>query len=345
MRRKFPKAMISGVSRKDSLDKAEEMSLIDEACEYEDIEKILPGKDLIVLCTPISRIIKLISELGNLKNLIDPNAIITDIGSTKKTIMEKASEFFTDGPVFIGGHPMTGSERSGLQASDPFLYQNAVYVLTPCDKCPEDKVQKLGAFCTSLGSILLVMDPVSHDKRTAGISHLPQAAAVCLMNTVAGRKDRFGEYTKLAAGGFRDLTRIASSPYSMWKDILLTNSEEISFFIDQYVSELENLKKEIGKPGAQSLFDKARVSREEISHNRKGFLKPLSEVMVVCEDKPGIIFSISKILSDINIKDIEVVKVREGEGGTIRLGFETAEEAAEVVKRLNKNHFTARTRD
>jgi prephenate dehydrogenase len=167
------------------------------------------------------------------------------------------------------------------------------------------------------------------------------------MNWAAKYNKKDSNTLRLAAGGFRDMTRIASSVYGMWKDIITTNQDEIESRLDEFLEELRLLKADLRAGKLEDHFDSARSARHTIPRDVKGFMHPLHEILVVVDDRPGVIASISKILAeaDINISDIEVMKVREGEGGTLRFGFESAEAAAEAVKRIGRLNYQARIRE
>ena len=171
----------------------------------------------------------------------------------------------------------------------------------------------------------------THDQVVAAISHLPQMMATSLVEMVGRMNEENGCFLPLAAGGFRDLTRIASSPYApVWEDICRTNADEVRRVIDQFIEVLSDVRERLDEPSLRQDFEYANRVRDTIPRDAKGFIHTLFELLVVAEDRPGIIAEIAVALSreHININDIEIMKVREGEGGTIRLGFD-AEDAAE----------------
>jgi len=153
-------------------------------------------------------------------------------------------------------------------------------------------------------------------------------------------------YLPLAAGGFRDMTRIASSPFGMWDDIFQTNGDKVREMVDSFIEQLKKVRGRIGTRALGEDFEAANIARASIPKDSKGFLHPLFDILVVVEDKPGVIAQISTELArnSINIKDIEVLKVREGEGGTLRLAFEREREAAEAIDLLGKLGYHARPR-
>ncbi len=343
VRRKHPDTVVCGVSSRGAVNAALEMDAITEGCGYEEIGDAVTDADLVVLCTPIHRIKGLMTVIAP---SVPPGAVVTDVGSTKRAVTSHAAEVLPGGVYFIGGHPMTGSEKSGVWASDPFLFQNAIYVLCPVNGVPDAAMNTFSDFVHSLGARVVVMNADQHDRIAAAVSHLPQMIAITLVNMVGQLSSDQLPYLHLAAGGFKDMTRIASSPFSMWDDICRTNDDAIREMIDVFIRNLEDVRDRVGSAGLGYDFEVANVTRATIPKDTKGFVSTLSEVLVVVEDKPGIIAGIATKLADadINIKDIEVLKVREGEGGTIRLAFDQVEEANEAVSLLKTIGFSARVR-
>jgi prephenate dehydrogenase len=316
---------IIGISRDATLERAVDQGAIDEGVTYNDLEAGVSEADWVFLCTPISRILELLPGcLGAAKE----GSIVTDVGSTKRAVVEVARQQGRTDVSFIGGHPMAGSEWKGVDAADPFLFQNAIYVLTPSEDADPDAIDRLGGVTSQIGAHVIKMDAETHDRVAAAISHLPQMMATALVGLVGRRNETDDLSLKMAAGGFRDMTRIASSPYDMWRDICRTNAVPIRDAIDSYIDVLAALKGRIEDEALEQDFAYANEIRDTIPKDSKGFLNPLHELMLVVEDKPGVIAEVATSLSDvdINIKDIEVLKVREGEGGSLRLGFGASED-------------------
>ncbi len=341
--RKYPDSHIIGVSSRAAVTSALEMGAIHEGCGYEEVETAVADADLVVLCTPIHRIQGLLSVIaGSLK----PGALVTEVGSTKREIGEHAAEVIPGSAYFIGGHPMAGSERSGVNAADPFLFQNAIYVLCPAENVPEEILSTFSDFIHCIGAKVIVLEAALHDRIAAAVSHLPQILAVSLVKMVSSLHNDDSPCLTLAAGGFRDMTRIASSPFAMWDDIFRTNRDAVCEMIDIFMDNLSDLRDRVGSSDLGVDFEIANMTRGKIPRDTKGFMKTLFEVLVVVEDKPGVIAEISSELAEkgINIKDIEVLKVREGEGGTLRLAFDREEQAEEAIVILNGLDYLARLR-
>ena len=333
---------IIGVSREETVDRAKDHGAIDEGFGYEDLASAVREADFIFLCTPISRILDLLPDC---LDAAKSGSVITDVGSTKRAVVDAANAHDRRDVAFIGGHPMAGSEWKGIDAADPFLFQNALYVLTPSAGTERGQVDRLAEMVSRIGAHVLELEPDTHDRVAAVVSHLPQMMAIALVGLVGGLNEKDGLPLKMAAGGFRDMTRIASSPYDMWRDICRTNAVPIRETIAAYISALAALKDRIEDDALENDFDYANEVRERIPKDSKGFLNPLYELLLVVEDKPGVIANVSTSLfaAGISIKDIEVLKVREGEGGTLRLGFGTSEDrerAGQILSGLEYKVFS-----
>jgi prephenate dehydrogenase len=334
---------IIGISRPETLDEACALGVVDDGYAYEVMEDGISQADLVFLCAPISRIIE---QLPAVMRAATSGCVVTDVGSTKRAIVARAEESGQEGVHFIGGHPMAGSEKSGVGASDPFLFENALYVLTPASDVPDRIVDALIGLVQSLGARPMRMDAETHDRVAATVSHLPQMMATSLVGLVGQLNEADGLPLQMAAGGFRDLTRIASSSFAMWRDICQTNAEPIRDMIDAYLDALIAIREKVEVDALAEDFDYANRIRSEIPKDSKGFLHPLHEILLVAEDKPGVIADVASRLAaeGINIEDIEVLKVREGEGGTIRIGFGQQDGAERSVHILEDAGYQVRLR-
>jgi len=343
-KRKIADVEIIGVSSRKTIDEALSVKAIDRGYEREEINNCLSEADLVFLCTPISHILDI---LPGVAESVKPGALVTDVGSTKRFIVEKAASCFPGDRFFIGGHPMAGNEGHGISWADELLFENAVYILTPFQQIPNNLMKEFGQLIEGIGAKLILLTPEMHDKIAAIVSHLPQLLAVALMNFVAGREKDKELFLKLAAGGFRDMTRIASSTYSIWEDIVQTNADEIIKNMDLFAQSMESIKAEIGSKKLESSFEKANAARLSIPRDTKGFFRSHFDLSVWVEDKPGVIAQIAAILAreNINIKDIEILKVREGDSGTLRLSFETENAREDAQKLLKEVHISSKLRD
>lgn len=313
------------------------------ALAHEDkvIDKILSepkealSSDLIFLCMPVDYSLKLFKEIAP---LLKKEGIITDVCGVKGIFQDTWNKLESEG-TYIGGHPMTGKEKGGYINSDPLLFENSIYILTECNY---DRITSLGfdTIITALGARVTCINAELHDRVVANVSHMPQLLSVTLVNASVGRNSQ-RNYTDFAAGGFRDMTRIASSDFKIWEPVIKNNKTEILHALDHMTKELDEIKRLVADDDFSTLekkFEEARVKRDEIPQNTKGFLTPLFDIYVFVKDEPGVISKISSALSEhnLNIKDIELLKIREGSGGTFRLSFESAEDAQKAHEYLRK---------
>ena len=334
---------ITGYDRPDVLDVALRRGAID--AKAADPATAVREADLVILAAPIGPILTLLETIApHLK----PGAVVTDVGSVKTPVLAQAREVLPDAVTFVGGHPMAGSEHSGAAHADAFLFENATYVL-----CPADDTNRLGEVHQPLvdllehtGARLLVLDADLHDRIAAAVSHLPQLLAVLLMNAAAERNRDHDAFLKLAAGGFRDMTRIASSGYGMWRDILVANHGPILDALGGFAAAVQRLRNRLIEEdwdAVETAFDEARRVRETIPRDTKGFLHPLADLFVHAEDRPGSLLQIVQVLYDaeLNIKDLELLKIREGTGGTFRVGMADRATAERAVTALTEAGLSA----
>lgn len=219
--------------------------------------------DIIFLCAPV---LTNIAYLKELTPYISDKCIITDVGSVKGNI-HHAIEKLGLKRHFVGGHPMTGSEKTGYANSDSSYLKNAYYILTPTDETPEEYTLWLKNFIISAGSHCEIMDYETHDRITAAISHAPHLISASLINTVA-KEDTDGSYSRLAAGGLKDITRISSSSPEMWQNICLSNPDAITSFLEKYIETLTDAKNAVSSGDADKLmkiFENAKKYRDNLN--------------------------------------------------------------------------------
>jgi prephenate dehydrogenase len=246
-----------GCDREEILKRALSGGAINRA--EEDPAAAVRDADLVILATPAQAILDL---LGELKGAVPRRALVTDVGSTKVLICERAFSVFQNAPLFLGGHPLAGKERSGLENAAPGLFENASYALVP--RAPKDledpRVKDFVSLVSDFGAKPFVTDAASHDRAVAYLSHLPQLLSTTLASLVAeGRPDSLP--LELAGGGFRDFTRLAESPYALWRDICRTNRQNICQAIDAFLVKLERLKQDLPGEGLERDFSEAAKLR------------------------------------------------------------------------------------
>lgn len=282
--------------------------------------------DIIFVCTPVKRTMQYISELSG---KVRRDCIITDVGSTKAEIVDFVNTMESP-PQFIGGHPMAGSEKVGYSSSFSHLFENAYYILSPCKTTSEDSIQIMTRIINGIGGIPVVLDSHDHDRITAGISHVPHVIASTLVNLVKIMDSENGKMQLLAAGGFKDITRIASSSPEMWENIVLSNKHQIKEILELYIKLINEFKDNILAENSDwvlEAFSSAKIFRDSFASNSRGLIAPAYEVIVDVVDQPGIIGKIATILGDngVNIKNINVSNSREFENGCLRITLPDAE--------------------
>ncbi|MGD0697843.1 MAG: prephenate dehydrogenase/arogenate dehydrogenase family protein [Terriglobia bacterium] len=219
--------------------------------------------DLVLLATPVGVIIDLLPQV---RAAAKRGALVTDVGSTKRVICNRAREIFGDEPLFLGGHPLAGKEHSGFENADAGLFRKARYVLTPLspDHLEDPRVKAFSVLLESIGARPFVADARSHDRAVAFLSHLPQLVSTGLASLIAEQGAEDFLPTEMAASGFRDVTRLAESPYDVWRDICLTNIEDIQSALEALIDKLEHMKLHLTDRELQREFKQALSLRERL---------------------------------------------------------------------------------
>ncbi len=342
LRKKHPEYyMIATAHSEQTVAMALEEGVIDEGCSQ--VDERFGSCDLIFLCAPVSYNI---SYLEQLKSLISDRCVITDVGSTKTEIHEAATRLGLEAH-FIGGHPMAGSERSGFQYSTDHLIENAWYVLTPSSQSTREQLDLCLSVVRDLNALPLVLNYQEHDSIVAAISHLPHLIAAGLVNLIHDSDSPDQIMRQVAAGGFKDITRIASSSPVMWQQICMTNGENISRFLRAYIQSMETILRDLETGDSQKiydLFESARDYRDSIPDQSRGPLK--KEYSIYCDlvDEAGAIATIATILAthQISIKNIGIIHNREFEQGVLKIEFyeeSAADEADRLLTRCQYNVY------
>lgn len=326
----------------DTLILAKELGAIDIGASQYDI---ISQADLVVLAAPITINFEILQKI---KPLLKPNTIITDVSSTKGNFVRKCEKALAgSNHYFIGGHPMAGAETAGVASADPYLFENAIYLLTPTVNTNTTALAKVQKVVEEIGARVMIVSPDEHDVMAAAISHLPHLVASTLVKTAAKIDIDNPNTLLLAAGGFKDTTRIASGNPSLWKDICFSNKTELLNMIEVFKEEFVEFERQLAF-GLTDQFESdlrfAKTVRDKIPAKLKGYWPFLDEIIVTIPDKPGMIGQVAAILGEqaINIDDIEILHVREGEGGTLRLGFAKEGLAKKAVQVLEKHGFSTR---
>ena len=308
---------------------------------YSSINEELCQCDYLFLCAPVSVNIQ---NLETLAPMLSKDCIVTDVGSVKNPIHEKVRSLHLQAQ-FIGGHPMTGSERVGYLNSNAALLENAYYVLTPEPEVNEAQTDAFHSLIQSTGALPLLLNVKRHDETTAAISHLPHLIASSLVNLIKHSDDANATFKTLAAGGFKDITRIASASPGLWQQITLENNRNILNFLSSYINDLTELKEQLtagNKEYLYTFFETARDYRDSFIDTRSGpFIKQFV-LTVDIPDKSGALADVVNLLAnnDISIKNIGIIHNREYQEGVLRMEFYSVEEYKNAIFLLVENQYS-----
>ncbi|MBI5380074.1 MAG: prephenate dehydrogenase/arogenate dehydrogenase family protein [Nitrospirae bacterium] len=253
---------ICGVGRgRANLEKARALGVVDAVMQ--DPAEGVRGADLVVLATPVGSFVSLVKAIAP---ALRPGVIVTDVGSVKGDLVRELEDLMPPGARFVGSHPIAGSERFGVEAASPLLFEGAQCVLTPTSRTDRQAFSRIKVLWEQVGSLIVEMDPHTHDRVFAAVSHLPHVVAYALVEAVLGRPG--GEdLAAFVAGGFRDVTRIASSHPDLWRDICLRNRESLLREIEGFQTILSRFREAIAREDGEDLFrrfEAARKARERL---------------------------------------------------------------------------------
>ncbi len=303
----------------------------------------LETADLVVLAVPVRALPGLAKEMARFAG---QDTVFTDVGSVKGGLLEGLQDLpLAFRQRFVAGHPMAGSEKGGVRHASAALLQNAIWVLTPSLETSAMALARVRNLTEVLGAKPVVLEASAHDRLVAMVSHLPYLSALALTRLVARHEDRDG-LALLAAGGFRDLTRVASGDPRMSRDMVVENKAALREALSRYRAELESLEAMLFAP--DMLLEAAlegKRTRDSLPVVKRSLLPVLHDVVVAIADKPGEFARVATLMGDanLNIKDVEVLTYRD-QGGSMRLGFSTLEEAQAAREVLEQAGFVARSR-
>ena len=329
---------VIGIGRRiENLQIAKSLNIIDAFSTDFSSEAI--KADYIIFATPVKQSLKYMAELAGLPT--KAGLVVSDAGSTKQEIVTAANQLFANRDIyFIGGHPMAGSHKTGAIASRIDLFENAFYILTPTENVPEEVVEAFKQRLSGLKARFIQLDAKQHDEITAMVSHLPHILAASLVLRTKDFSEAFPLAKSMAAGGFRDMTRIASSDARMWTDILMSNQSIILSRLDEWQAEMAKVKQMIQRSEFDELmafFNEAKAFRETMDIHQTGAIPAFYDLFVDVPDEPGVIHNVLGLfvpddLSIINIKIIETEAT-----GALQLSFKSYEDLSRA-KALIKMH-------
>lgn len=334
---------VTGFDRPDVLDAARADGTLDHGASS--LADAVREADLVVLALPLPEILAAFEEIAP---HLAPHAIVTDVGSVKGAVAD-AARVLPPGR-FVGGHPMAGAEKGGYAHADPYLFENATYVLCPPDGRSAEAFTRdyagLIRLVEATGARVLLLDAHRHDLIAAHVSHVPQLLATALAAATGTAAATDDAVFTLAAGGFRDMTRIAESPFSVWQGILHANRAPVLATLDAQIEVLRQIREALAAGDDYSLthlFASGAETRRRVPTRSKGFLRPLHEIRLHAVDAPGFLARVTHVLYEagLNVKDLELLKVREGTGGTFRIAFSSPAEAERALDVLHAAGFRA----
>lgn len=251
IRRHYPEAIINAFDiNKTTLMQAHQEGIINTVLtDISDFEQAFQNCDYIFLCTPVESFQSFLPEL---KKVLTNHTVLTDVGSVKGCVHEEIAQFGFN-QYFIGGHPMAGSEKSGYEHSSDSIIEHCFFILTPTPETVPERLEDYSKFVQSIGAISLELSPSEHDRVVAAISHLPHIVAASLVNLVF-QTDEHGYMRSVAAGGFKDITRIASSNSNMWANICLSNQKAVLEMLDLLIENLTITRKQLANKDEDALY-------------------------------------------------------------------------------------------
>ncbi len=300
------------------------------------LQECVHGATLVFVCTPIPSLASLVAAAL----AAAPEAVVTDVGSVKSHVLAEVRDAADPAHLdrFVGGHPMGGSERSGPDRASPAVVDGIVWVLSGTECSDEASVQRLEAWIRRVGASPVRIDAERHDRLVAMVSHLPQVASTALMGLAATEEAGEPEILLLAAGGFRDLTRLAASSPHLWSDILLANREAIAGALERYADRLLQMRDLVLEERAAEVEEAFALAKEaRLALTAKPQVKSgVSVIQVPIPDRPGVLAELTAALgaAGVNIEDLQIVHSPEGGRGTVYLTVAAgaADEAERVLR-------------
>ena len=339
IKRDHPEYEILGYNRSQaSRDIAIERGMINRATD--DFASFAPLADMIILTLPIQQTLAFIKELANLD--LKEGVIISDAGSTKSAIVTAAEENFAGKPVrFVGAHPMAGSHKTGAASADVNLFENAYYIFTPSSLTTPDTLEEMKNLLSGLHARFIEIDAEEHDRVTSQISHFPHILASSLMEQTASYAEEHEMAKRFAAGGFRDMTRIAESEPGMWTSILLSNRETIIERIEDFKGRLDEIGQAISAGDETQIwnfFNQAREQRQAMEIHKRGGVDSSYDLYIDVPDEEDVILRILELLRGTSLVNIHINEEnREDVHGILQISFKNAQDLERAEQLITEN--------
>lgn len=328
IKKEYPKVTIVGMDTNlVSVEGALKAHAIDDIGS--DFAREVVRADLLLLCTPVKQTMALLNELDTI--VLEKPLVVSDVGSTKGEIMALVETLTNKEVSFVGGHPMAGSHKSGFIAADVDLFENAYYIFTPSSRTSPETVSELQKLLKGTRGKFLGMTAAEHDQITGVVSHLPHIIASALVRHNQGLVEELPMTKKLAAGGFRDITRIASSDPAMWTDILLSNQAVLVAAMKDWQGQMSEILSWLEKADKQTIFEffaEAKNARDALPQRKSGAIPAFNDLFVQVPDHPGEIAKVTGILAGANVSltNLKIIENREDIFGTLQLTFKNQQD-------------------
>lgn len=339
IKRDHPDYEILGYNRSQaSRDIALERGMIDRTTD--DFASFAPLADIIILTLPIQQTLAFIKKLASLD--LKESVIISDAGSTKSAIVATADKCFADKSVrFVGAHPMAGSHKTGAASADVNLFENAYYIFTPSSLTTPDTLEEMKDLLSGLHARFIEIDAEEHDRVTSQISHFPHILASGLMEQTASYAEQHEMARRFAAGGFRDMTRIAESEPGMWTSILLSNRETIMERIEDFKGRLDEIEQAISKGDENQIwnfFNQAREQRQAMEIHKRGGVDSSYDLYIDVPDEEDVILRILELLRGTSLVNIHINEEnREDIHGILQISFKNAQDLKRAEQVITEN--------
>lgn len=325
---------------KDRVERAKELHVVDEVAL--DLQRACEEAHVIIFASPVEETRKLLHKLASFH--LREDVIVTDVGSTKGTIMKEAESLFSKKVSFIGGHPMAGSHKTGVESAKAHLFENAFYILTPMNHVLDERVEELQEWLKGTGSHFLVLNTKEHDYVTGVVSHFPHLIAAGLVKRVEKHAGANPLIHQLAAGGFKDITRIASSSPKMWSNIVKQNQDHILELLEEWIVEMKELYRTVASGSANELqhyFANAKEYRDSLPVRKSGAIPSYYDLYVDVLDRVGALAHITNLLAQeaISITNLQILEAREGLLGVLRISFQREEDRQKAKIVLQKEEY------
>jgi prephenate dehydrogenase len=305
------------------------------------ISEAVSGADVVFVAVPVGRIATVVGEA-----LASGAPLVTDVGSVKGPVVAAVEADREDAARFVGGHPMAGSEQDGVDGADADLFVGATWVLTPTARTDERAYTELRSLIRQLGAEVVTVTPEHHDELVALVSHVPQLAASTLMDVATTREEEHRTLLRLAAGGFRDMTRVAAGHPAIWPDILSANRDAVLTALDAYLDALQRIRGVVAESDPAELLaflERARAARRSLPVGAMGDAK-LVELRVPVPDRPGVLAEVTTLAGQlgVNVHDLEIAHSGEGGSGVLVLVIAATRADAYVAALHERGYHTSR---